>query len=106
MRIRATRTTYEYECRVQILVILLHEFLIVILGLLAVMFIEFGAEILWQTPVLLSVRRVNDGGKRDAKPSLPICWSSAQFPISIPPRYSSVILAVVGDQSAVTLGFL
>jgi len=97
MRTREMGTTYEYECRVQILVILLHEFLIVLLGLLAVMFIEFGAEILWQTPVLLSVRRVNDSGKRDTKPSLPICRASALFPIPIPPRYSSMILVVAGD---------
>jgi len=78
MRTRAMCTTYEYQCRVQIFVILLHEFLIVLLGLLAVMFIEFGAKILWQTPVLLlSVERINNSGKRDAKSNLPIRWASA-----------------------------
>ena len=45
--------TYEYECGVQILVVLLHEFSVVLLSLLAIMFIEFGTEILlWQLPVL------------------------------------------------------
>jgi len=58
MRTRATWITYKYQCRVQILVMLLHEFPIVLLSLLAVVFIELGAEIfLQQLPVLfLSVR--------------------------------------------------
>jgi len=38
--------TYEYQCRVQVLVVLLHEFPIVLLGLLAVVFMESGMEIL------------------------------------------------------------
>ena len=50
--------TYEYECRVQILVVLLHEVLIILLCLLAITFVELGAEIfLRQRRVLsLSVR--------------------------------------------------
>jgi len=65
---------YEYQCRVQIFFMLLHELLIVLLGLFPVMFIEFGTKILLgQFPVLfLSVRWVNDGGRRDAKLDLPI----------------------------------
>jgi len=39
-------TTYEYQCRVKILVMLLHEVFVVLLGLLVVMLVEFGAEIL------------------------------------------------------------
>jgi hypothetical protein len=38
--------TYEYQCRVQIFVMLLHEFLIIFLGLLAIAFVELAAEIL------------------------------------------------------------
>jgi hypothetical protein len=51
-------TTYEYQSRVQILVMLLHELLIVLLGLLTIMLVELGTEILLrQPPVLfLSVR--------------------------------------------------
>jgi hypothetical protein len=71
--------TYEYQCCVEIFVVLLHEFLIIFLGLLPIMSIESGTEIvLWQFPDLfLSVRRVNDGGRRDAKMNLPIRWVSA-----------------------------
>ena len=52
------RMTYEYQSRVQILVMPLHEFLVILLGLLAVTLVELGTEILlWQLPVLfLSVR--------------------------------------------------
>ena len=58
MRIRAMCITYEYECRIQILVMLLHEFLIILLGLLAIIFIELGTEILLRqhAALLLSVR--------------------------------------------------
>jgi len=99
-------TTYEYECRVQILVVLLHKFLIVLLGLLAIMLIEFGTEIfLGQLSILfISVQGVN-GGRRDAKLDLPIQSVSAWFPISIPPRYPSTMMAAIEDQRAVTLGF-
>jgi len=107
-RTRAMRITYEYQCCVQILVVLLHEFLIVFLGLLAIMFIELGTEILlWQLPVrFLSVRGVNDGGRRNANPSSPIYRAFAWFPvISIPPQYSPMILATLRDRRAVALGF-
>jgi len=67
-------TTYEYQRRVQILVMLLHEVLVVLLGLLAIMLVELGAEVLlWKLPILLlSARGVNNGGRRDARLSLPI----------------------------------
>ena len=38
--------TYEYQCRVQVLIVLLHKFLVVFPGLLPVLFVEFGAVIL------------------------------------------------------------
>jgi hypothetical protein len=38
--------TYEYQCRVQIFVVLLHEFLIIFLGLFAIAFVELPTEIL------------------------------------------------------------
>jgi hypothetical protein len=59
--------TYEYQCCIEIFVILLHELLIILLGLLAIMFVELGAEILLRQPpaLFLSVRGVNDGS-RDA----------------------------------------
>jgi hypothetical protein len=38
--------TYEYQCRVQVFVVLLHEFLVVILGLLTIVFIELATKIL------------------------------------------------------------
>ena len=86
--------TYEYQCCVKIFVILLREFPIVHLGLLAIVFIEFDTEIfLWQLLVLfLSVRGVNDCDRRDAKPSLPIRCVPAWFHILIPAQYSSTIL--------------
>jgi hypothetical protein len=101
------RVTYEYQSRVQILVVLLHEVFIVFLSLLAIMLVELRTEILLrQLRVLfLSVREVNDGGQRDAKPSLPIYWVSAWFLVPIPSRHSSVILAAIGDQRVVALGF-
>jgi len=40
------RTTYEYQRRVQILVMFLQKFLIIFLGVLAVTFVEFAANIL------------------------------------------------------------
>ena len=86
---------------------ILHKFLIVLLGLLAIMFIEFGTEIfLRQFPVLfLSMREVSYGGQRDAKLNLPIRWVSAWFPDSTPLQHSSMILAAIVYQRAVTLGF-
>ena len=98
------RITYEYECRVQILVMLLHKLLIVLLGLLAILFIKLGTEILLgQPPVLfLSVRWVNDGDRRNANQNLPIRLMSVLFPISIPPQYLSTILGAIEDQRAVT----
>jgi hypothetical protein len=71
------------------------------------MLVELSTEtLLRQLRVLfLSVREVNDGGQRDAKPSLPICWVSAWFLVPIPSRDSSAILAAIGDQRAVALGF-
>ena len=86
--------TYEYQCRVKIFVILLREFPIVLLGLLAIVFIEFDTEIfLWQLLVLfLSVRGVNDCDRRDAKPNLPIRCVPAWFLILIPAQYSSTVL--------------
>jgi len=101
------RITYEYQCRVQILFVLLHEFLVVLLGLLPVMLIELGTEILLGQLLDLfpSVRGVNDGGRRDAKLDLPIRLVSAWFPISILPRYPSTMVAAIGDQMVVTLGF-
>ena len=100
--------TYEYQCRVQILFIFLHEFLVVHLGLLAIMFIELGAEILLRKlPALfLPVRGVNDGGRRNAKLNLHIRRVSVWFPTSISLPYSSVILATIEGQRAVTLCFL
>jgi hypothetical protein len=70
--------TYEYQCCVQILVIFLHKFLIVLFGLLAIMLVELGAKVLLrQLAVLfLSVEGINDGDRRDTKPSLPIRWLS------------------------------
>ena len=99
--------TYEYQSRVQIFIILLHEFLVVLLGLLAVMLVEFGTGILLRKlPVLfLPVRGVNDGDRRDAKTSLPIRWVFAWFPVSTTPQYSSMVLVVIGDRRAVTLDF-
>jgi hypothetical protein len=98
--------TYEYQCRVQILVILLDELLIVLLGLIAIVFIELGTEIFWrQLPVRFASVRVNDDGRRNRKLSLPIRWTSAWFPVPTPLQYSSMILAVIGDQRAGTLGF-
>jgi len=38
-------TAYEYEGRVQILVVLVQKIPIVLLGLLAVLFVEFAAKI-------------------------------------------------------------
>jgi len=75
MRTRVMCTTYKYQRRVQIIVILRHEFPIVLLSLLAIVFIELGAEIpLRRFPAVLflSVRGVSNGGRRDAKLSLPI----------------------------------
>ena len=109
MRIRAMCTTYEYECRVQILVMLLHEVLVVLLGLLVIMLVELGAEVLlWKLPILfLSVRGVNDGGRRDAKLSPPIRhWAPARPPISILLQRSSVISTAIGGQRTATLGYL
>jgi len=107
MRTRAMCTTYEYQCRAKILVMLLHEVLVVLFGLLVVMLVEFGTEtLLWRPPVLfLSVRGVNDGGRRDTRSSLPIYWMTARFPVSIPLQYPSIILGVMGGQRAVILGF-
>ena len=100
-------TTYEYQCRVQILVILLHESLVVLLGLLTVKFVESSAEILLRRlrVPLLSVRGVNDGGQRDTKPSLPIYRTPTWFPASISPHHSSMIPATIGGQGTVMLGF-
>jgi len=100
-------TTYEYECRVQVFVMLRHEFPVVLLSLLAIVFIEFGAEILlrrFPTVLFLSVRGVSDGGRRDAKLSLPICRVFARFTVSILPQYPSTVLVVIGGRRAMTLG--
>jgi hypothetical protein len=71
------------------------------------MLVELGTEILLrQPPVLfLSVRGVNDGGRRDAKSNLPIRWVSTWFPFLSPLGTPSMILAAIGDQRAVTLCF-
>jgi len=52
------RTTYKYERRVQILVVLFQKILIVLLGLLAVLFVEFSAKILhgWRGDFFLAER--------------------------------------------------
>ena len=52
------RTTYEYQGRVQVLVMFLHKFLIIILGLLAVMSVEFSANIFrgWRRVIFLAER--------------------------------------------------
>ena len=99
-------TTYEYECCVQILVMLLHEFLIILLGLLAVTLVELGTEIfLQQFPTLsFSVRYMSGGGLRGARVNLPIRYARVWFPISTPPRYSSMVLAAIGDQRTVLPG--
>jgi len=45
---RTTCTTYEYQCRAQVIVMLLHKSPVVLLGLLVVMLVKFGAEaLLW-----------------------------------------------------------
>ena len=44
---RARHETYEDQGRVQILVVLLHELSIVLLGLLAVVFVESGTMVLF-----------------------------------------------------------
>lgn len=46
VRLSDVYITYEYQRCVRILVMLLHEFSIVFLGLLAIMFIEPGTKIL------------------------------------------------------------
>jgi hypothetical protein len=99
--------TYEYQCRIQIFVVLLHEVLIIFIGLFAIAFVELATEILLrQLPNLfLSVRGVNDGGLRDAKLSLPIRWAFVWFPVSIPPQYPPMILAASRDQKVVVLSF-
>jgi hypothetical protein len=70
-----------------------HKFLIVLLGLLAIMLVELAAEILpRKLPVLLlSVREVNSNGRRDAKLNSPIRWVSFRFPVSIPPQCFAMI---------------
>ena len=86
---------------------LLHEVLVILLSLLVVMLVELGAEVLLRKlPILfLSVRVVNDGGRRDAKLSLPIRYAPARPPISIPLQRSSVIPAAIGSRRTGTLGF-
>ena len=42
--IYTSSTTHKYQGRVQIFVVLLHEFLVVIFGFPPVMFIELGTE--------------------------------------------------------------
>ena len=61
--------TYEYERRVEILLVLLHEFLIVLLCFLAIMFVEFGAKILlWRSRVLfLSVWGISPADEARSK---------------------------------------
>ena len=51
-------TTYEYQRRVQIFIMFLEKFLIIFLGLLAVMFVEFAAKILgrWRQAFFLAGR--------------------------------------------------
>ena len=100
-------TTYEYQCHVQIPVILLHEFPIVLIGLLAVIFIEWDMGILLRKLPLfsLSVREVNDSDRPDTKPCLPIRCASAWFPVSVPPKHHYMILIAIGDQKTAMLGF-
>jgi len=100
-------TTYEYQCHVQILVVLLHEFPIVLLGLFAVMFIELDMGILLRKLPLfsLSVRGVNDGDRPDTKPCLPMRCASAWFPVSVPPQHHYMILIAIGDQKTAMLSF-
>ena len=45
MRTRTMPTTYKYECRIQIFIILLRKFCIVFPGLLTVVLVESSAEI-------------------------------------------------------------
>jgi hypothetical protein len=87
--------------------VLLHEVLIVLPGLLAIILVELGTEILLRRlqVLFLSVRGVNDGGQRDAKLSLPIRRVSGWFPASISSQYSSTVLAVVGYRGAVAVRF-
>ena len=57
-RVWTTRTTYEYQCGVQILVVFLEKIFIVLLGLLATMPVEVPANVphgLWQV-IFLAVR--------------------------------------------------
>ena len=100
--------TYKYECRVQILVMLLHGFPVIVLGLLAVMLVELGAEILLRqlSVLLLSVREVSGSAQRGTRVNLPIRRVSTRFPVFILPQSPSTILAVIKNQRAVTLGFL
>jgi len=52
------RITYEYQRRVQIFIMFLQKFLIILLGLLAIMFVEFAANVLrgWRQVISLAGR--------------------------------------------------
>ena len=75
------QVTYKYKCRVQVLIIFLHELLVVLLGLLVVVVVEFGTKIfLWWIQVnSLSIRIISVIYKtRDkAYPSAVCLWDSS-----------------------------